>query len=467
MTSILPEIWAVGVTWIVLVLLVARMTQRSPLGSVGLPIAFLLSMSFLYCGFASYGVPGYSHMRPDGRLYLQSYGFTEETVLVGAKASLLGVFGFALGCWVSERRALRHARQPVRRASFSPSANRELMMVLGAFGLAGFLAAGTSLPIPMLQAVLQVGRNVAVVAICLGAVIAALSGRSTGRWMALACVIPMTYLVAFGFTSYGFIVLTIFLGFWLCNFVPRRWGELRLTAGAAIGGYGLLSLFVTWMSFRDQLRAVLWSDAGLFARLGAVADAVARSEFLSPWNFASLDQINGRLNQYIFVGKMIEWHAQVPGLRLYGETLYLALLAWMPRFLWPGKPEMGGSQFVAEHTGMRFSERATFGAGPVFEFYVNFGHAGVLLGFFALGLFIHFVDKKAALGLREWRPMSFAGWFAAGMAFIAPLTDFFFMVNTAVISAALIWAISQFLQSGHAPRRRDAARGKMTGARHR
>jgi hypothetical protein len=54
-------------------------------------------MSFLYCGFISYLVPGYAADRGDGNLYLMSYDFDRETVLLGVQASLLGLSGFLVG----------------------------------------------------------------------------------------------------------------------------------------------------------------------------------------------------------------------------------------------------------------------------------------------------------------------------------------------------------------------------------
>ena len=449
MTDISAEISWIGLCWLVILVLVCRRTARSRDGTVGLPMAFLFSTTFLYCGAFVYAVPGYSHVRAGGDLYLQSYQFTEETVLLGTLATVMGIAGFALGCWLSTA----PAPSPQRRSGAALQIGRlyrtKVMWGLGLFAFCGFLLNGVSLPIPMLQALAQVARNVAVAIICLGAALTVLVDRRGGYgvWMAVGCTIPAAYVILWGFTSYGFVTLTVYAGFWLGILAPKRLGAWRIGVGAALITYLLLSLFVAWMSFREELRAVLWSNAGFNARLGAVLEAFDKTELLQSENFESLDLINGRLNQYIFVGKAIQLHEQEPDLQMDGETLLLALVAWVPRILWPGKPEMGGSGFVAKHTGLQFAEGATFGGGPVFEFYVNFNYAGVFFGFALLGIVLCRIDRSASRALRQGRLLDFIRCFTTGLALIAPLTDLFFIVNTATMSWLVLTGFKMIFES--------------------
>src|SRR5688572_6406991 len=87
----------VMVAWIVLVVLCIRRTAWSPDGSVGIPAAFLLAMTFMYGGAFVYAVPGYTHTRTAAAGYLIGYAFTESTILQGLVCSLLAVAGFVLG----------------------------------------------------------------------------------------------------------------------------------------------------------------------------------------------------------------------------------------------------------------------------------------------------------------------------------------------------------------------------------
>ena len=300
----------------------------------------------------------------------------------------------------------------------------------------------------MIDAILQVARNAAVVFVSMGAAftVHVERQRTYWRWVVLAAAIPAAYLIVWGFLSYGFIVFTCFAGFWLAVLTKRRPRALTFALWGGGFTYVLLSLFEAWISFRTQLRAVLWNNDATFAeRLDAIGNAFSHTELLTPSNFTSLDWLNTRLNQYLFVGKAIEFHEAMPSLWLNGQSIYLAFLAWVPRFLWPGKPTMGGNSFVAEHTGMHFSDAAAIGSGPVFEFYVNFGYLGVFFGLIALGIIVRWIDRSAALALKEGRLFDCARWFTVGLAFISPLATFFFMVNTALISWIILTGLKALL----------------------
>jgi hypothetical protein len=262
----------------------------------------------------------------------------------------------------------------------------------------------------------------------------------------LGAAMPAAYLILWGFTSYGFIVFTCLAAYWLAVLAPRWLGPATLAASTGLVTYGMLSLFVAWMSFRVQLREVLWnSQATLGERLSAIATALGNADWLRPTNFSSLDWLNARLNQYVFVGKAIEWHELAPSLQLHGQTLLNALFVWIPRFLWPNKPVMGGNVFVAEHTGMTFSASATFGSGPVFELFVNFGQIGIFFGFLVLGIIVCLIDRRASTALRSGLLLEYVRWFTVGLAFIAPLTEFFFMFNTALITWVILTGLKVLL----------------------
>jgi MFS family permease len=123
---------------------------------------------------------------------------------------------------------------------------------------------------------------------------------------------------------------------------------------------------------------------------------------------------------------------------------------------------MNTNQFMRDHTGIVFADRAAFGNGPVMEFYVNFGWAGIIIGFFIFGYFIDRIDRKASTSLNSGQLLNFCKWFATGLAFIAPLTSVFFMVNTA-IATYVIFSLIQYIV-GRAPVRIRSSRAPMTRA---
>jgi hypothetical protein len=135
---------------------------------------------------------------------------------------------------------------------------------------------------------------------------------------------------------------------------------------------------------------------------------------------------------------MIERHTLYPDLKEHGATLINLPFAILPRFLWPDKPERGGSGFMSEHTGIALSESATFGTGTVFEFYINFGYLGVFIGFILLGWIIRRVDSAASKYLLQGKLFDFARLFLVGIVAIDPLLRPFFIVNGAVLAWILM-----------------------------
>lgn len=432
-------IW-LALAWLANIAFSIGMTRGRKRSSVGLPLAFVFSTTFLYIGFIAYLNPEYSHDRFGGSLYLLGYDFDRQTVLLGTAATVLALTFFNVGAFAC-RRLHRSPRLFAGRGQLvlTRSFRNRILLGLSVFAIAGFFLAPLNLPIPMFDALMQVGRNAAVIVVCLGLSLSILvDGKSSNaRWLAIGALIPASYLVLYGFISYGFIVVCCLFGFYLSQISSRKSSAWLFTAASVISSYFLLSTFIAWMTFRDSLRELIWAGAPLGERVQAVANAIMSIRLLSWMDFESLDLITMRLNQYVFVGKAIELHSISPDLRLWGETIWVSAFAWVPRFLWPGKPQMNNTQFMRDHTGIDFSDSAAFGNGPVMEYYVNFGWIGIAIGFLILGFVVASIDQRAAQSLRSGRLLNFAKWFAVGLPFIAPLTSLFFMINTAIVSFAV------------------------------
>ena len=447
-SNISSKMSMIAIVWITLLVITSRNTIHSKDGSVGLPIAFLLSMTFFYIGAFIYIIPDYSPF-VTGNLYLIHYNFTEQTVLSGTIAAVIGIAGFTTGCLLAGIFNERGNTQAPQLVSVDPKYRRTLFLLLGGIAVTSFFLNALPPIFPMQQVFAQVGRNIAIPLICLGAV---LSVRHDDRrhylnWILLAAVIPVIYLVVWGFLSYGFIIFTIFASFWLAVIASRRIGFLRMSTSVVLITYILISVFVAYMSFREELRQVIWSESNLTTRFFAIFESFSKTTLFNPFDFESLDWLNTRLNQAIFVGKATEYLEARPESYLNGETLLLALFAWVPRTLWPGKPEMGSNDFIETFTGMQFSESAVFGTGPVFEFYVNFGHVGVFLGFVVLGLIIRYLDKQALIAMKKGRLLDFIRFFTVAIAFIAPLTELFFIISTAIATWLLINSLKPVMRS--------------------
>ncbi|MGH7134594.1 MAG: hypothetical protein ACREHD_02580, partial [Pirellulales bacterium] len=149
--------------------------------------------------------------------------------------------------------------------------------------------------------------------------------------------------------------------------------------------------------------------------------AVASAEAFDPWNLQHLYAIDGRLNQNSLVGRAISFMDVTKKEPAHGRTLAIAAIAWVPRALWPGKPEFGGSGgLAAEYTGRTFAKGTSVGVGHVMELYINFLMPGVGLGFFIFGAVIRYVDVHAADALRCGRTWDYVFYHLVGLVALQP-----------------------------------------------
>ena len=440
-----------GMIWAWLVVFTIRRIHSDPEGSVGLPTAVVLIMSFLYGGAFVYAVPGYSHLRPGANWYLDRLDFSEMMVLKGTIASLIGLFAFSIGTGAF-RQKIRVRRFRPADISTAPLPSRRYRkratFALGTIGVMTFLGHYVGLNFPMSAALFETGRNVTVAFLVLGAYLAMREGRSYVGWFLVAALVPIYYLGIWGFTSLGFMFVMAIAGFWMSQLRKPTVGLPRIASFAfTIGAiWILLTLFVGWFSLRDEIRMVVWSNQeGSVLRI--ILAGAREMEMFSPWNFDSLDFVNIRLDLPLFIGKMMERHLQIPDLRAWGSTLYILPLVLLPRFVWPDKPVRGGTEFMSQHTGLTFTEDVTFGTGSVFEFYVNFGYLGVFFGFLILGWFVRYLDLKASRSLISGKYISFMIFMTLGLYSIDPLLRPFFIFNGLVFSFIVLNLAKPVLQA--------------------
>ncbi|MEM9354929.1 MAG: O-antigen polysaccharide polymerase Wzy [Pseudomonadota bacterium] len=427
---------------------------------VGLPLAYVFLTAFEYVGAFIYLVPGYSHLRIDGSLYLLSREYTVETVAAGITLTVLGLAAFVAGVCLARPRRRAVAALDLSSALCTGARSRcwrlnmNELHLIGAFAFVmAFIVPRLQLPIPMLNVINLAAANAAVVYICLGFHQSLTFTRTTlPYWCTLIVLLVLYYLIVNGFASFGFAAIMIIAAFALVRILPGKSGPIRILGVGFLALYSLLTLFTAWMSGRIAFRSVIWSDASIASRIDALRNTLAEMRLLSPSDFATLDFLAGRLNQGMYVGKMIENHASYEQSFYWGRTLLLAAIAWIPRPLWPSKPTAGGSQLISEQTKLVFADDVTFGSGPIMEFYANFGTIGVLLGMASLGALIAVFDRKAGMAFSQGRTLTVILWFTAGVACIRPLSELFFIVNALVATILIFWTIRQILSLEHSRR---------------
>ena len=424
--------------WGALLVIALARIGRTHSNSVGLPFAFIASYTGSHVGALVHLVNSYDHsMSP----YLRGYGYTRETVAVGLEASCLAMISATIGFAMAHKSLLGPQRGSGNVSL--PLLHRFSQATLSC-GLCALVAitvlARLGIAVPGLQAVLSVLRNFIVVGACSLVLRRYLMG-GVGKAMMmaglLAILAPAAMLVTTAILADSIELALGIMAFFLSLPTTRAkpfWRNFAIFAASTLCAF---IFSVAYLQSRDLLRTVVWGGGDISSAIEVVSESAKSFDVGTVAGFEALALIDGRLNQNIFIGLAIEKLQALPDTYENGETIRLALLGWVPRFLWPDKPERGGSEFLEKHTGLKISEGTTFGAGPVFEFYVNFGYIGVALGFLILGFVLRLLDLAAHRALWSGDLGSFAQWYLAGLAMLSALADVFFIV-TAVFTALVV-----------------------------
>jgi hypothetical protein len=429
----------------VIVLIIARL-PKSRAGSTGLPLAFVLIYTAMHAGVLVHLVDGYDHTMDAS---LAALRYTRETVAEGFAVSTLAMVASVIGFAIIDL----NQGAPIRRAGavgFHAGKLRQGSILLLGIG-ASVLVLDTAmnkigLSIAGLQAVTANARNLFGAGACgyiLHSFIAGNSQRALVLTLAFAVVLPVTFLISSAIFADSIAIAAAIVSFYLVlnRGVESTLGKnLALTAAITFGAFIFAG---TYLQTREAIREVIWNDGDLSSSAGAVADAAGKLDVGSSTNLSTLALVDIRLNQNIFIGLAIEKLRALPDTYENGATIALALLGWIPRFVWPDKPERGGSAFIGKHTGKVTAEGTTYGAGPVFEFYVNFASTGVFFGFIVMGAMLRLFDVRAADSLRHAEMPRFAQYYLAGLSMLAPLADLFFIV-TSIAASLLISAVLRY-----------------------
>jgi hypothetical protein len=234
-------------------------------------------------------------------------------------------------------------------------------------------------------------------------------------WVAMSIAFPVLTVLTQGFLGFGFAAMLTLFAF-VASYYRPQWRVL--VAGLALAYIGL-SVYVTYMRDRTDIRNIVWTGGTLGESAAQASDTFGDFEWFDPNNIKHLDRIDGRLNQDLLIGMAVENLDIGTAHFAAGSTIVDALLAVVPRALWPDKPIVAGSgDLVADFTGLRFPEGTSVGIGQVMECYVNFGTTGVLIGFLLIGAFVAFIDRTALECLHRGDLACFMVWYLPGLAFL-------------------------------------------------
>jgi len=296
--------------------------------------------------------------------------------------------------------------------------HRELPLAFLVVGLLSYFLFVSDLSrLPSMGAVTSVSQQFIVIGICL---------LSRNAWQRRQLGMVLVYLGAGLLLPFFTIVSEGFLGFGamacftiLCFLSSMGRSLLRFTAGAVALAVLFMSLFVSYMRDRGLIRDAVWGGQSLEQRIGRVVSMVGTLELFDPFNDDHLRRVYVRLNQNYLVGKAVEY-LSAQDHHANGETISDAIIALVPRAIWPDKPVRAGSgNLVSRFTGIRFAEGTSVGIGQVMEAYVNFGRAGVLIWFLLIGVVLTVADTVAGIRLRSGDLLSFAKWYLPSLALLS------------------------------------------------
>lgn len=169
---------------------------------------------------------------------------------------------------------------------------------------------------------------------------------------------------------------------------PRyTFGTVALAMLAAFGAYATITRFRIMAVAALAGLLFIFPIADTFRRSTDVEiEAVGPVDAMKSGDFDAFSQLTNTLS---YVGD----HGIT-----YGHQLLGVLLVWVPRSLWPGKPEATGI-VLADHMNYTFTNLSA----PIWaELLINFGWAGAILGMGAVGYWFRRWDVRTELHLRRY-----------------------------------------------------------------
>lgn len=275
--------------------------------------------------------------------------------------------------------------------------------------LAGRIPSGTSL-VSSLGALLIIG-------IWLRFYTAALAANTLRMMTTLMLLplLPVATLAGTGFVNFGIYWALSCIAFLFVIARTRLWFYLSAPVGGVLG----LSFFAVYLILRSSVRVLVTVQAGLSDVLLSIQQMFDNFQLLDLSSPLLAYAVDARLNQNYLVGLAAERY-QFGDIDLaYGSTVQL--WAFIPRALWPDKPQIGGGlDVVSNFTGLVFSPDTSVGVGQVMEFYMNFGMPGLILGFFILGFILMRLDLRIMEALQACDMRKLLLYALPGLALMQP-----------------------------------------------
>jgi hypothetical protein len=423
--------------WMMALMLMAIARKRKHIAGSGLVLAYVLNMWMIHWAASLlYVLPWYS-------------GANREFTILGTEQSMYGICAFAFGSLALAPFIVDSGILPRSEGLHLPDPRLpRAYLLIGAFF---YVLISTAVGrLPTVSAVLGAGQELTVVGLglCWWQAWRAGSRSQMTFWIVLSLLPPLFTIVTQGFIGYG-AVATLSVMIFISNFIRSR---VKVFALSALLGYLALSVYVSYMRDRNEIRVTVWGGQSLSNRLNRLEQTANTFEWFDPFNQQHLDRVDARLNQSSLAGSAVAFLDRT-GDFAKGETFWDALIALVPRFLWPDKTVSAGSgNLVTRFTGIHFAAGTSVGIGQVIEFYVNFGTTGVIIGFMIVGVIITSLDILATERLANGDLKGFVLFYLPGLSFLqvgGQLVEITAGAAGAIIAAVIVNRYLDRLQRKH------------------
>jgi energy-coupling factor transporter transmembrane protein EcfT len=327
---------------------------------------------------------------------------------------------------------------------------RQLINLFFVVGIVLYVVALFGGQLPFLSSIVSTGSTVVAVSVGLKCWEAWREGHMLRlwTWFAVAVLFPVISVVTQGFLGYGFIASLIVFAF-VVSVQPRRWWMPFAAAALVFLG---LSVYVTYMRDRSDIRDVVWGGEQVGARVAQLQTTFSEAEWFDPADLDHIERIDRRLNQNQLLGAAVTFIGEGSVPYAGGTTLTDAIIALIPRALWPDKPNTAGSgDIVATYTGIRFAYGTSVGVGQVMELFINFGTPGVVIGFVVLGALVAGLDRRAARHLEHGDVTAFMMTYIPSLSLLQVGGSFAEVTGTAAASALLVALVNRLKRPDSMP----------------
>lgn len=431
------------VLWMVVAITIVGVHWRRTGGGTGLVLAYVLSLWTLHWVAAPlYLLPWY-HYQDD---YFVRLGFEQSTY---------ALIAFGGGSLVLAPLVARFFRGLFAKSLFV-TPHRSLPALYLSAGAGSYLLLSSLGSVPTVTALVASGQYLFVAGLCLQCWISwhRQEKHKFLQWFGLAFTLPFITILSRGFMGYGAMATLIVCTF-VAGFLRPRW---KIVLASTVLLYVGFSFYVNYMRDRNEIRMTVWGGQSLVDRIEKIGMTLGTFEWFDPHSEQHLRRIDERLNQNVFVGAAVNL-MQYSENYAYGKTIGDAVLALVPRALWPDKPiEAGSGKLVSEYTGITFSEGTSVGIGQVLEFYINFGTLGVVTGFLFFGVMITLIDVITTNQLLTQNWQGFVMWYLVGISCLqvgGSLVEVSGSAGASLVSAMLLnrWILPRLQKQTGSPAR--------------